>query len=356
MDEAIRMLTVKCDVLIVGGSLEGSLLARALHKSGQKVVLLEKGRPQDPDMPYDRWIASPFLYTHQQWSWIQQSQAFWEKEGVLSTFEGAALAPRESISWERLKEMQESHWVKGPALDRELFPEFKLDADLGSVYLEKLPSLDIAGYVHRLWMEMQRDGADPYADTEVRQIDWEHDWPTAVTRDTIFRGKRLILTAPKLYQAQDLKQKQLWLQGQPQLEDRRPHQRPALWIHYAKAPVYLWPGPDHWGWTRLHEAEPDEQSFLEKIPGRWLNCKVDKPATYELSVDQSAMDYHPWRKDCVWLSQQGQQNWPWLPHLVQSLMDPQQTELLLAKAPELTAGPAPGGLQSLGHDVPVSLL
>ena len=197
------------------------------------------------------------------------------------------------------------------------------------VYLEELPSLEVTGLTERLWSELKREGADPYADTEVRHIDWEHEWPTAVSRDTIFRAKRLILTAPNLFHQEKHSIQQVWMQGQPQLEDRRPLTRPALWIHYAAAPVYLWPGSPNWGWTRLHDAEQGEESFLRGIPDRWLKCGVENLATYELRVDQAAMGHHPWRNDCLWLSKQGQQNWPWLPKLVESLTDPAQESLLL---------------------------
>ncbi len=336
------MLTQKGDVLVIGGSLEGALIARALHRSGQKVLLLDKGRPRDPETPYDRWICSPFLYSAAQWQWIRDSQAFWEEQGCLSFHDGAAVAPRESPSWERLVELQESHCVKGPALDPGLFREFKLSGELGSVYMEKLPSLDVSGLTELVWRELQREGVDPCADTEVRQIDWEHEWPTAVSRDTIFRARRLILTAPSLFHQEKHSIRQFWMQGQPELEDRRPLSRPALWIHYAKAPVYLWPGASSWGWTRLHEAEPNEETFLRGIPERWLRCAVNDAATYELRVDQAAMGHHPWRKDCLWLSKQGQQNWPWLPQLVESLKDPTSESLLLQpeRRPEV-AGPLP---------------
>lgn len=323
------MLTQKGDVLVIGGSLEGTLIARALHRAGHKVLLLEKGRPTDPETPYDRWICSPFLYSAAQWQWIRDSEPFWQDQGCLSFHDGAALAQRESPSWERLLHLQESHRVKGPALDPGLFPELSLSSELGSVYFEKLPSLDAAGLTERLWLQMQRDGVDPYADTEVRQIDWEHEWPTAVTRDTIFRAKRLILTAPSLFHREKHSIAQTWLQGHPQLEDRRPLQRPALWIHYAKAPVYLWPGAENWGWTRLHEAEEGEEKFLRGVPDRWLRCGMSDVTAYELRVDQAAMGYHPWRQDCIWMSKQGQQNWPWLPQLVDSLLDPTREGLLL---------------------------
>ncbi len=336
------MVTQKGDVIVIGGSLEGTLIARALSRAGQKVLLLERGRPVDPETPYDRWVCSPFLYSSTQWQWIRDSETFWEDQNCLSYLDGAALAPRESPSWENLMLLQESHRVKGPTLDPGLFPELKMAPELGSVYFDKLPSLDVTGLTYRLWKELQRAGVDPYVDTEVRHIDWEHEWPTAVTRDTIFRAKRLILTAPSLFHKEKHSIRQTWLQGAPQLEDRQAFQRPALWIHYAKAPVYLWPGVETWGWTRLHEAEAGEERFLSAIPERWLSCAVQDVATYELEVDQPAMGYHPWRQDCIWLSKQGQQNWPWLPELVASLLDPTREGLLLQPEPQAEfVGPMP---------------
>ena len=336
------MLTQKGDVLVIGGSLEGALIARALHRSGQKVLLLEKGRPRDPETPYDRWICSPFLYSAAQWQWIRDSQDFWSDQGCLRFFDGAAVAQRESASWERLGQLQESHRVKGPSLDPGLFPEFKFDSDLGSVYFDKLPSLEVNGLTEQLWRELQREGVDPNSETEVRHIDWEHEWPTAVTRDTIFRARRLILTAPSMLHQEKHAISQTWLQGLPRLEDRRPLQRPALWIHYAKAPVYLWPGSPSWGWTRLCESEAGEETFLRGIPDRWLKCAIPEVATYELRVDQPAMGYHPWRQDCVWLSKQGQQNWPWFPQLMESLTDSSRETLWLQpeRPPEMV-GPLP---------------
>ena len=336
------MLTQKGDVLVIGGSLEGALIARALHRSGQKVLLLEKGRPRDPETPYDRWICSPFLYSAAQWQWIRDSQDFWSDQGCLRFFDGAAVAQRESASWERLGQLQESHRVKGPSLDPGLFPEFKFDSDLGSVYFDKLPSLEVNGLTEQLWRELQREGVDPNSETEVRHIDWEQEWPTAVTRDTIFRARRLILTAPSMLHQEKHAISQTWLQGLPRLEDRRPLQRPALWIHYAKAPVYLWPGSPSWGWTRLCESEAGEETFLRGIPDRWLKCAIPEVATYGLRVDQPAMGYHPWRQDCVWLSKQGQQNWPWFPQLMESLTDSSRETLWLQpeRPPEMV-GPLP---------------
>ena len=331
-----NVLTVKCDVLIVGGGLEGSLLARSLHASGQKVVLLDQGRPRDPDQPYDAWVCSPFLYSSQMWAWIRASRDFWQEAGVLGFRDGAAVAQRESLSWLRLLDCKESHQVEAVPLQPGQFAELKLESDLGSLFMERLSHLKMEGLVSRLWLEMQREGVDPYADTHVTQIDWEHEWPTAVTRDTIFRGRRLILAAgrqtPKLLgqPIPTLEQKHLWLEGRPQLEDRRPVERPALWIHYAKAPLYLWPGAENWGWTRLWEApEPAaERQFLQGVPERWLSCGFDSLATYDLRLDalsdgQPALDYHPWRQDCVWLAGLGQTHWPWLPELVKQLTDPQ---------------------------------
>lgn len=339
----MAMLTRKGDVIVIGGSLEGALIARALHRAGQKVILLEQGRPRDPESPYDRWVCSPFLYTPQHWEWCQRSLPFWNEESALHFQDGAALAQRETPSWEKLQLVRESHRLKGRPLERDLFPEFKHDSGLGSFYFEKLAYLEVGGITERVWRDLQRDGADPCADTEVRQIDWEHDWPTAVTRDTIFRARRLILTAPGLFHKDPHNFKQVWVQGQPQLEDRRPQQRPALWIHYAKAPVYLWPGPQTWGWTRLHEAEEGEERFLRAVPERWLNCGVTDLATYELRVDQPALGYHPWRQDCLWLSRQGQQNWPWFPQLLEKIVDPQQSlQEFLPERPLEPAGPLPG--------------
>ncbi|MFN8612700.1 MAG: hypothetical protein U0931_34505 [Vulcanimicrobiota bacterium] len=336
------MLIRKADVLVVGGSLEGALIARALHRAGQRVVLLELGRPRDPDTPYDRWVASPFVYSARHWEWIQRSLAFWSEQSALHFQDGAALAQRETPSWDRLLQISESHRLKGQALEPALFPEFKLDARLGSIYLDKLPYLQVSGLCERFWVELQRDGADPCADTEVCQIDWEHEWPTAVTRDTIFRARRLILTAPKLFHQEPHTYKQFWMQAHPQLEDRRPWQRPALWVHYAKAPLYLWPGPEHWGWVRLHEAEEGEERFLRGIPERWLSCAMQNPATYELRIDRPALGYHPWRQDCLWLSRQGQQNWPWFPQLLEKIVDPQQSlQEFLPDRPLEPAGPLP---------------
>ncbi|MBS2033638.1 FAD-binding oxidoreductase [bacterium] len=336
------MQTRKGDVIVIGGGLEGALIARALHRAGQKVILLELGRPRDPETPYDRWVSSPFLYSATHWEWIQRSLPFWSEESALFFQDGAALAPRETPSWERLVQSCESHRVKGPALEGELFPEFKLDSQMGSIYLEKLPFLQVQGIAERIWLQLQRDGADPCADTEVRQIDWEHEWPTAVTRDTIYRARRLILTAPKLFHNEAHSFKQIWLQGQPQLEVRRPQQRPALWIHYAKAPLYLWPGPEHWGWVRLHEAEEGEERFLRGVPGRWLSCGLQDLATYELRVDRPALGFHPWRQDCLWMSRQGQQNWPWFPQLLEKVIDPQQSlQEFLPERPLESAGPRP---------------
>lgn len=334
--EHILVLTVKSDVVVVGGGLEGTLLARSLHRSGQRVVLLEAGRPRDGETPYDEWICSPFLYSAPLWSWIRNAQTFWLEEGCLGHRDGAALAPRESPSWLRLLQIQESHGLTATPLPAGLFPEFRRDSSLGSLFMEKLPCLRLQGLVSRLWHELQREGVDPYADTPVRQIDWEHEWPTAVTRDTIFRARRLVLCAgrqtPKLLgqSLPDLCQRHLWLEGRPGLEDRRPQERPVLWIHYAKAPVYLCPGPERWGWTRLwpHPDEAAEKKFLEEIPERWLSCSVEERAFYDLRVagladGQPALDYHAWRQDCVWLAGLGQTHWPWLPELIGQLTDPQ---------------------------------
>jgi hypothetical protein len=246
------------------------------------------------------------------------------------------VAQRESLSWLRLLDGKESHQVEAVSLQPAQFPELKLESDLGSLFLERLPCLQLEGWVGRLWLELQREGVDPYADTLVTQIDWEHEWPTAVTRDTVFRGRRLILASgrqtPRLLgqSLPPLEQKHLWVEGCPRLEDRRPVQRPALWIHYARAPLYLWPGAERWGWSRLWEPPEAaaEQQFLRDVPDRWLRCGLDSLATYDLRLDgfqdgQPGLDYHPWRQDCLWLAGVGQTHWPWLPELVRQLTDPQ---------------------------------
>jgi len=330
------MQVVKGDAVIVGGGLEGTLLARQLHRQGLKVILLERGRPGDPESAYDPWVYSPFLVADWLWPWILDSQNFWEDLGAWGWRDGVALAQRESVSWLRLMQSREIHGLATETFQPGHFPELKSDPGMGSLYMPRLPVLSLAGLTRKLWLELQREAVDPYADCPVAQIDWEHEWPTAVTRDTIFRGRRLFLMAgrgtPRLLgqPTPRLTQRHLWFECQPLLEDRGPWRRPVVWVHYAKAPLYLCPGSDSWGWSRLWETpeEGPERLFLQGMAERWLSCPITQPAFYDLRVDSLAdglpvLDYHPWRNDCIWMAGVGQTHWAWLPQVLDRLVDPQ---------------------------------
>lgn len=326
--------TVKCDVVVVGGGLEGSLLARALQQSGQQVVLLDPGRPREPDAPYDLWVNTPFLMTPTLWEWTQWSLPFWREIQVLGERDGLAVAPRESVSWLRLQASLEDYRLRPSAFETGLFPEWKASSELGQFLLPDLPVLRHQGLVARCWQELERQGVRIEADCPVGLIDWEHDWPTAVARGQIFRGRRLILCAGpengRLWQRElpELQQRQLWLEGAPRIEDRRPLPRPVVWVHYARAPLYLVPGSQRWGLVRLQSCEDDgaERRFLGEARQRWLRCEMEDMAHYELKVDGlpdglPMLDYHPWRQDCQILAGMGQQNWIWLPELIRQLVE-----------------------------------
>jgi glycine/D-amino acid oxidase-like deaminating enzyme len=326
----------KCDALVVGGGLEGSLLALSLHRSGQKTVLLDRGRPRDPDAAYDLWPCSPFLYSPEHWRWIQESLPAWSRMCSPGQRAGVAVAARESSSWLKLTESLEAYRLETLEVSlAERFPEFRFEAGMGHYFMPRLPVLPHAGLVGRVWWELQREGVDPYADTHVQLIDWEHELPTAVTADTIFRARRLILATGKRTPAllgrelPALQSERTWLEAHPLLERPPEEARPHLWVHYARAPLYISPEGERWGLGRLqHTEEAGELDFLRQARRRWLGCSFENDAVYTLRVDGlsdglPAVDFHPWREDCVWLAGVGQAHWPWLPHLVEALTEQQ---------------------------------
>lgn len=324
-------------MLVVGGGLEGSLLAWTLHQHGHKTVLLDRGRPRDPEAPYDLWLCSPFLYSPNHWRWIEESWAVWENWCTPGERSGLAVAARESTSWLKLTESLEQLRLSPLQVDlRERFPEFQADSSLGHYYFPRLRWLPHSGLVQRLWSELQREGVDPSADTPVTLIDWEHELPTAVAGGTIFRARRMVVAAGRqtpslLGQAiPELSHTRTWLEGAPLLERPPLEARPHLWVHYARAPLYVAPEMPRWGFGRLLSGteEREELDFLRNAQRRWFRCEFAEPAVYQLRIDGPAdglplVDFHPWRQDCVWLTGMAQPNWPWLPKLAEILADPE---------------------------------
>jgi glycine/D-amino acid oxidase-like deaminating enzyme len=214
--------------------------------------------------------------------------------------------------------------------DRQAFPELHLPAPIGSLWLSKLAVIEVKGLVPSLWQELTRQGVATEVDRPVRHIDWEHEWPTAVTHDTIYRARRLFLTVPKLLgqELPALEQKQLLLEGKPLLPEARLFERPATWVHYAKSPLYLDPRQDRWGLVRLapYAEERAERSFLQEAATRWLGCPLQEVAYYDLTVPGQedglpVFDHHPWREDCIWTGGIGQTHWPWLPAYLSRLLE-----------------------------------
>ena len=354
------MQRINCDTIVVGGGLEGSLLALHWARSGQRVVLLDAGRPQDPESPYDRWVCSPFVYTRKHWDWILQSQAFWQHWGSLGFQDGVALAARESLSWQRLSQQLEESHLPAQALPDERVGELAMQRDLGAYYFDSLPWLNVAGRVEAWWKELQRLDQGPWADTPVMQVDWEHERPTAVTRDTIVRGKRLVLagsTATRRYLGQELPElsfSQLWLEGAPQLEKPLTAPPVASWIHYARAPLYLWGGVERWGLTRLAPCEDEKADleFLRDARQRWWRCGFADTQVFQMQVDSlsdglPALDTHPWRQDALWLAGVGQTHWPWLPQLAEALLDP--VGALPEELKPARLAPAAAAVEALAH-------
>lgn len=329
------MQRIHCDTIVVGGGLEGSLLALHWARSGQRVILLDPGRPRDPDSPYDRWVCSPFVYSALHWEWIQRSLDFWRHWRALNFHDGVALAARESTSWARLSQQLEERRLAARPLPDERLGELQLEPSLGAFYFESLPWLNVAGLVEAWWNELQRLGQGPWADTPVMQVDWEHEHPTAVTRDTIVRGKRLVLAgsaATRRHLGQELPElhaDHLWLEGSPQLEKPLVEPPAAAWVHYARAPLYLCAGLQRWGLGRLgvYDEDKAELQFLNEARQRWWRCGFAESQVFQVRVDGlrdglPALDSHPWRSDALWLAGVGQTHWPWLPQLAEALLDP----------------------------------
>lgn len=320
---------------MVGGGLEGSLLASALHDAGHKVALLEQGKPRDPAPPYDMWVNSPLLLGAERWRQTRNSIPFWDNWAAAAARDGIVMALRESPSWGKVEEgLREMGITPQPAHLQGMFPELITPAEVGTAYLPDLPVVEPAGVAARVWRKLQRDGANPNADTRVSLIDWEHEWPTAVTRDRIFRGKRLYLTGgvEELFN-QPLpvtRQKRTWLEAEPVLDRPFAGVRPVLWVHYALAPFQVLPFPDRFGFGREREpvTELEEIDFLRSAQKRWLSCEFKTPAVYALEVPGwldgvPVVDHHPWRDDCIWMAGLGQPHWGWYPALLPTLVDPQ---------------------------------
>ncbi len=331
------MQIIRTDVLVVGGGLEGALLALKLQRSGQQVLLVDRGRPRAPDAPYDTWLCSPFLYSPDRWSDLQASLAEWDEWGALHWAPGCALAPRESNSYGRLQDDQAPRRVKARELHQDEFPELRLDSGLGTFAWDRLPFLKVDAVTARIWQQLQKEGGKIYADTTITQVDWEHEWPTAIGGSNIFRARRLFLVngsgvPPLLKQPlPEFKQRRVWIEGQPLSDCKLNLERPCLWVHYAHLPLYLVARGVRWGLGRLGDGsqEAEELQFLQKAMAQWLRCPLGQQAIFQLQVDgladgQPALDYHPWRKDCLWLAGWGQTHWPWAPAMLERLCDPQQ--------------------------------
>ena len=314
---------LKFDVIVVGGGLEAALCAYWAQRLKLRVAMISRDRPQDPPTPYDCWTCSPFLYSHQEWEDIQSSLSLWRDWQVYRERAGLALARRETPSWDSLRARAEG-WAQ--TWEPGAFPELSLGPEMGSFYLPKLPVLETAGLLPRLWQELSRQGVTTVVDSPVQLIDWEHDWPTAVTHDTIYRGRRLFLGVPSLLglPLPELQSKQLWLEGQLAGAETRDYERLATWIHYAKAPLYLDGQPSRMGLVRLagYAEEAAERTFLLEAAQRWFQCPLQNRAFYDLAVTgPPLLDYHPWRQDCIWMAGLGQTHWPWLPALTSRLLE-----------------------------------
>lgn len=328
---------LRSDALIVGGGLEGCLLALQLQRAGQKVILVHPGPPPALDLPYDLWAGSPFTHSAWEWSHGLQSRKSWEALNCLRWTKGAALAPRESQACLDLLRRQEELSIVARPLRQEEFPELRLANSLATFGLDSLPWLLTEGLPTRLWGMLHQAGVQVEAQTALHRVDWEHEHPTVVGQGVVFRGRRLFLmgtTQVERFLNQPLpalKQVRSWLQAPPELDEKGSVERPCLWIHYAKAPCYWIPRGENWGWGRLAELQdaPNEEKFLLSLPERWLHCRLGKPAVYRLEVagledGRPCLEPHPWREDCLWMAGVGQTHWLWLPSLLATLIDPAQ--------------------------------
>lgn len=195
------------DLVVVGGGIMGSLAAWQAARRKMSVLLVEQFRPgHTRGSSHGESRIIRYAYPERDYvSLMREAYAAWAdleaeaRETLYHRTGGLDLGPRDDAYLAGCRQAMDEASVAWEALDasavRQRFPQFRPPADAQGVFQADAGMIAADRSLQAAWRLARRDGARPFADSRVVQVDLEHERPTAVTADTIFRGKAMIVAA-----------------------------------------------------------------------------------------------------------------------------------------------------------------